>query len=189
MTRGAKTSCARSWEVEAARDGRLSPDAHASMQRHLTTCAACRDERAHLADLGAALRDDPPKLDDVALRKLKQSVLERADGIQSGRVVATRPATRWIVLALPLAAAIGMAYAVHARTPALAPTEQALVIASPIGAAQWQRTATPLAERIALTDGTLALDVHRKPGQKPLTVAVPDGEIEDVGTIFRVTVA
>jgi TolA-binding protein len=39
-----------------------------------------------------------------------------------------------------------------------------------------------------LSEGTLRRDVQRKPGGRRVVVRVPDGEIEDLGTIFHVVV-
>ncbi len=55
-------------------------------------------------------------------------------------------------------------------------------------AAQWRSVVEDAVENIDLSDGTLRLHVKRQPGGRRVVVRVPDGEIEDLGTIFHVVV-
>ncbi|MDB4986076.1 MAG: hypothetical protein JWN04_1254, partial [Myxococcaceae bacterium] len=41
-------TCDRSWQVEAARDGRLDPSARAAMEAHSTGCTVCQAEQRAL---------------------------------------------------------------------------------------------------------------------------------------------
>src|SRR5258706_10480238 len=68
--------CARSWEAEAARDGRLLHKDLESLRRHLMTCAFCKIEQQRLDALGETLRRLPPLPDDVvAARRLRHQLL------------------------------------------------------------------------------------------------------------------
>jgi hypothetical protein len=54
--------------------------------------------------------------------------------------------------------------------------------------AKWQRSLDPHVERVDLSSGTLLFRVARKATDPRLVVRVPDGVIEDLGTIFSVSV-
>jgi len=54
--------------------------------------------------------------------------------------------------------------------------------------ARWTRSSNSGVERIALSEGELRLRIHGKPGGRRVLVSLPDGEIEDDGTIFLVAV-
>ncbi len=57
------------------------------------------------------------------------------------------------------------------------------------GAARWRVDSRDDLERITLTEGTLRLSVTRPANGKQVVVQVPDGTIEDIGTVFHVVVA
>lgn len=91
----AKADCARMWEVEAARDGRLSGSVLDNARAHVERCSTCRAEAARLDALRAALcAVRPAPLDQLALRRLRQRVLERADAELAGRTVESGAAHR-----------------------------------------------------------------------------------------------
>jgi hypothetical protein len=54
--------------------------------------------------------------------------------------------------------------------------------------ARFTRTIQTGVELIDLADGTLSISTRMKPPGQRVIVRVPDGEIEDVGTVFRVSV-
>ena len=178
-------ACPRLWEVEAARDQRLSGEALASHERHRSNCDPCKHEQRAFEALAEAIRADAP-VDEVALRRLRSSVLREAHG---GSV----PAPIWqrrhsLALALVLAA-------VAVATIVLAPRERSpiarartLVVVTPSGSVSWAESSTPKRHEVVLRDGTLDLSVQRARGDSGVVVIVPDGEIEDVGTRFQVAV-
>lgn len=120
-----------------------------------------------------------------ALRRNKERLFETLD--------APAPAPRgrgWLApTAILVAAAAGGLMWMHGR-PTLTATSHtvtALVdVAQPAGPAAWDRRPTAVGERVSLHDGSLTFRT-RGAGPK-LRVVVPDGELEDVGTQFRVTV-
>ena len=81
------TKCHRSWEVEAARDGRLTGEARASFDAHAAVCLSCGGAADGLESLANGLRGlGSAEVDDVSLRRLRGRVLEAVDAEQTGRV-------------------------------------------------------------------------------------------------------
>lgn len=194
-------ACARTWEIEAARDGRLSEPAKASLDAHVVQCAACREEMESLEGLGRALRElEAAGADDVALRRVRQRVLQNADAGLAGRSVPPRKPkrTRVVLPASAFAAALlaGLAWTGWnaTRTVSSAPvatpttTTTTTVDAKGEGETRWSKTTDGETERVDLMDGTLSLRVRKAPNGKRVLVRVPDGEIEDLGTVFHVVV-
>ena len=63
--------CSRLWEVEAARDRRLSGAALGAHAAHLAGCSECRRERDALEVMAGRLRTGEPPADEIALRRLR----------------------------------------------------------------------------------------------------------------------
>jgi hypothetical protein len=201
MTKGLKSlhgeaPCARTWEVEAAKDGRLSDTAKAALDRHIEQCVACRSESEYVEGLGRALREvDVAEIDDVALRRMRQRVLQRSDAEIAGRSIPPRKRgrTRLVMPAIAFASVL-IAFlswigwkrtGVSSSTVVLATTT---VDATGDDGTRWSKTTEGETERVDLTDGTLSLRVRKAPNGKRVIVRVPDGEIEDLGTVFHVVV-
>lgn len=191
-------NCPRLWQVEASRDGRLPREEAVRFRRHAETCATCTQERVALEQLAVRLRGGSPALDDVATRRLKQRVLEGVDALVTERTPAprrsrksalvSRGAPTRIAATLAVAAALGGgAYLARSRAPRQGETPSIVIVPSASGA-QWTRATTPTEERVVLSEGTLHLTIRRTGDQRRVTVVVPDGEIEDIGTSFDVTV-
>lgn len=189
-------ACARTWEIEAARDGRLSDAAKVALDRHVERCAVCRKEMDDLEGLGRALGEvEVPDVDDIALRRLRQRVLRRADAEIAGRSIPpARPRRASFVMA-PVALAVALVAllfwssgrnAVLSPAPAVVATTTVDAIGD--GDARWSKRTEGETERVDLSDGTLRLRVRKAPNGRKVVVRVPDGEIEDLGTIFHVVV-
>ena len=122
-----------------------------------------------------------------ALRRNKEQLFETLDA----PVHPARPRTPYAMGALlTLGAAAAALLWVHER-PGPTKASQAIItaidVAQPAGPAAFDRRPGQTGERVALREGTLAFRTH---GAGPkLRVVVPDGELEDVGTEFQVTVA
>ena len=197
------TTCHRSWEVEAARDGRLTGEARASFDAHAAGCPSCRGAANGLESLANGLRGlSSAELDDVSHRRLRGRVLEAVDAEQTGRVEARAHRARSIarIAALAVAAAVVGVVVFFSRpgSKAVAPAPAAYerlaasaethVEVSAGAGARYTRTVSGDVERFDLVDGTLRLRVVRAAGGRRVLVKVPDGEIEDVGTTFEVLV-
>ncbi len=189
--------CSRSWEIEAARDGRLSGEARDALGRHVARCPECRRRSEYVEGLGQALRALEPEIDEVAVRRLRQEVLAEVDAELAGRSIRPRPPKRRrYVTALALTACLPFvvlplilwrrAPTPVASTPKAVPAT--LIDARDEGGARWSQETEGDTEYVELSEGTLRLKVERKPGGKRVVVRAPDGEIEDLGTVFRVVV-
>jgi hypothetical protein len=211
------TTCPRAWEVEAARDGRLVGSAREALDAHVRHCAPCAREVAALETLAHGLHalGDAPG-DEVAIRRLRNRVLEAVDAEQTGRArLGNRGGRPARLGALALAAMVmgcvayaslraprprtelaqGPAPAVVVAASSLATSavpverEETRVEVSAAAGARCTRSTEAAVDRFELLEGTLRLRVQRSPGGRRVVVAVPDGEVEDVGTAFEVVVA
>lgn len=175
--------CERSWEVEAALDGRLDPASRAAFEQHLARCRACQVEHEALRKLVHELRKIASDVDEVALRRLRQQTMDRAHRALTVQTWRPRRALAAGVAALVVALGL-IAFLRRDHVP----TRQAVVSVVPQGAASWQRTVERDVERVELTSGVLQFRVARALHAPRLVVVVPEGEIEDIGTTFSVAV-
>jgi hypothetical protein len=177
-------SCRRLWEVEAARDGRLSGAALASFLEHASRCTDCSREHQALEELAAALARSSTSTDEVAHRRAREELLERAAAGSYGM----GSTSRWWRLLVAAAAALVLlsAIALGLHRSHDAATYVAEVAPSP--GARWSRQILKGAEQLTLSDGALTLTVRRAADAHHVSLRVPDGVIEDIGTVFRVTV-
>lgn len=183
-------ACRRSWEAEAARDCRLAEGERASFEAHAQRCAVCSRERRRLAALAEALRASTPASDEVTLRRLRQSLLQRADAaLRMQRGWGGRTWRSWQVAAA-MAAAVALGAAVmwvrNGSRPVQAPP--LVQITGQSAGALWTRTSSDHSESIHLGEGVFRLVVQRKPDDARVIVYVPEGRIEDIGTVFEVSV-
>lgn len=190
------TPCQRSWEVEAARDGRLTGSAHERLEAHLVTCTSCAREAHALEELARDLRD-VAATDDVAIRRLRNGVLEAFDAERTGRP-SSRAArgggrvTRFAMAVAVVVMVVGIALfapwrAAPAKRP-LVPAEETTVEVTPTDGARFSRALKDDVDRFELGEGTLRLRVRHATQGHHVVVKMPDGEIEDIGTVFDVAV-
>lgn len=183
-------SCTRIWEVEAARDGRLDDRALESSRRHRGHCTECRQEHARLSSLGALLNDaERPAMDELGAKRLRARVLADAEkGLRNEQPEATgraHPFRTSLAVAAVLLATVGGYAAIHR---AGAPKPTAIRVENE-GRANFERRTEGDIERVTLLDGTARFSVSQEgAGPHKLVVKVPDGEVEDIGTTFHVTV-
>jgi hypothetical protein len=213
------TRCQRSWEVEAARDGRLTGTALESFEAHMRACVSCTNEAGTFEGLAKGLRALGTKeVDDVALRRLRNDILEAVDAEQTGRgrVGSRRGHSVSRLVAFAVAAVVlglvafaswrGLAggrgerreretkEAREAKDASEAPhVAEAVALQTTVDVtagegARYTRAIVGDAEIVELADGTLRLHVQRPAGGRRVVVKVPDGEIEDLGTVFEVVV-
>lgn len=98
------TACPRAWEVEAARDGRLTGRARQTHDAHIQTCASCASDAQAVEALAQGLRGlGGGDVDEVSLRRLRNRVLAAVDAEQTGRV---RPGARSARSRAPIAAVV-----------------------------------------------------------------------------------
>jgi anti-sigma factor ChrR (cupin superfamily) len=191
--------CPHRWQVEAAHDGRLDAPALARHHEHVARCVACSHERQSLIALGQRLREQPEAIDELSLRRLRQVILERASA-QMAEVQLTSSwhwrwsslwSRRWHVgaLAAGLVACSIAWLLVGARTGTIHEDDAAWVaVRGREHGSHWTRHRVGDLERIALGEGYFRVTVRRKSDDPRVIVDVPDGEIEDIGTVFEVDV-
>ena len=141
-------------------------------------------------DIGSKLRGEISSERELGLRAaLRRNKEQLFESLEAPKAPARR---RGGLVLSPLfaVAAVGAAIWIHGR-PVLTAAPHAVSasagVEQPAGSATWNRQADPLFERVALHEGTLALRTRQ--GGPKLRVVVPDGELEDIGTAFRVTVS
>jgi hypothetical protein len=187
MTTG---SCARLFEVEAMRDGRLGGAELASFGRHLTGCPACLHEVQALEALVEPLRQDAADLgvddDELRIQRERTRLLAAFDrGLLTGgprRSSGRRllwPATAAMMVACLLVAWRWRQTGPPGSTPSVAVRAQ--------GAAVWSKRHAGPRQEITLRRGSLWIRVQGAGGPGGLVVKLPDGELVDRGTTFTVS--
>jgi hypothetical protein len=178
--------CPRLFEVEAARDGRLTGLELANFERHMTGCPACLREAKALEGLANALRAIPgdTRGDDMLRARRERTRLlasfDHALVASEPRSGALRPLLGSLTVAL-LVTCILVLWRVRPGAPAHA---GAIVHAN--SATVWSERTDANRERIFLDRGALWIHVDHSAGQERLLVVLPDGELEDTGTTFTV---
>jgi hypothetical protein len=147
-------TCKRLWEVEAARDGRLSGKALTAFEEHAAACGECGAERRALDALQRKLAEDVAPVDEISLRRQRERLLAQADSaLREQPSGGRRAAVAGLAVACGVAAFIGWS----AQRPKPEPARSspiASIVASP--GARWERHRTQGLEQVALTDGILS---------------------------------
>jgi TolA-binding protein len=178
-------ACPRAPEAEAMRDQRLSASQLASFERHLGACAACAHEVRALEALAGPLRDAGGDSDELHARRERIRLLSAFDQMQSAPLRRSRArAPRWQLMAAGLAVAVIGTALWHTQRP---PAPNVVVRAD--SDAVWSQRHTGAQQQVTLRHGGLFVRVeHRSAQERPLLVVLPDGELEDIGTVFSVHV-
>jgi hypothetical protein len=185
MTRG---SCPRLFEAEALRDGRLAGAERLSFDRHVSACRVCAREVEALAALAQSVRArETADFDELHRRRERTRLLVAFERglVTPERGLSARRSARWAGAFAAVALVCG-ALVLSRLTPAsrLLRAHRALVHGS--RDAVWSRRDGSERETIALERGTLSIQVDHGSGGRGLLVALPDGELEDIGTTFSV---
>lgn len=182
-----RRACSRLWQVEALRDGALTGRGERDARTHLEVCEDCRAEAASLNSLAARLRECPSRADDLGLRRLRQSTLLSAHGELRARV---RGRPRQLRTAAAISFLLGLLAFISIwrwKVQSNGGGSRHRIEIEASNAAVWTRSSIAGIEYVDLADGMLSISVKQASGAR-LIVRVPDGEIEDVGTRFRVWV-
>lgn len=185
-------SCPRLWEVEAERDGRLDGSDLASALRHRALCKACSNEARALSKIAAQLAALPsPPSDALAVRRARQRLLR---DFNAGLLRDPAPGrSRRALTVLGIAAAIAALFGVRRwldQPPSAAPAVAELPSLLKIAAAPDARFLERLSatdDRVELAQGFASFSVGPHAGKRVL-ITLPDGELEDLGTVFDVEV-
>ena len=186
-----RPDCARLFEVEAMRDGRLTGSERTSFVRHMSGCRACAREAEALDRLVQAVRGrcvDGEPADELGAARQRTRLLAAFDRalLTSGR----RRPRRWLLgLAGAVAVAGGVLLAPRSR-PILPVAQVALAVIQPAAGTIWSQRTDGDVERITLERGALTVHVdHASARRGRVLVVLPDGELEDIGTTFTVSAA
>lgn len=192
-TPGAARTCGRLFQVEALRDGRLEGAERKSFERHLAGCAVCAHEADEMEKLAAAARagaTDARSADQLRILRERTRLLATFDralvssGLPGLTAIRSR---RWRAPAL--VAALAAALIVYWRgRPAVDPASLARASIRAGTNTIWTGRQANGREEITLRHGVLRIHVDHAAGALPVLVRLPDGELEDVGTTFMVTV-
>lgn len=190
-------SCRETRAVEALHDGRLPPEHAEALRLHLVTCAVCSSEAGRLELLSStltALPDPESSKERVAAGRRRLLDSARRLGEKPSPSVGRMAGFALAACAAVTVASFGLERAkvrphepVAVRAVAAAANELVLTV-KPAAGTTWSRASSDLAETLALTDGELAVRVSRHAATRRLLVTLPDGELEDVGTVFSVEV-
>ena len=187
--------CRRCFEVEAARDGRLTGAALASIEQHVSNCGVCAAHARALRDVSTALAALPvDDRDALSVRRQRQRILALFNETQlapANRRSKGRPMAV-AVLATSTLAALAALFVTrwHGAAPSTPRVDQGadVVVVVP-EAARWSRAEEGPTTRLKLDDGELDIHVKHHGEAHGLLVKLPDGELEDIGTTFRVRVS
>jgi hypothetical protein len=177
-------ACSRLFEAEAMRDGRLGGAELAAYTRHASGCPACARELRSLEALGGKLRALPAReADDLGVLRERTRLMAAFDAtLVTGR-------RRWRAGFVAAAAVVLFAIAAAGLWRPRSVTSPAAAIAVRAGnGTTWSRRIVGQQEIVSLGGGTLSIRVDHAAGARRLLVQLPDGELEDIGTVFTVSV-
>ena len=181
------TRCPRVFEVEAARDGRLTGVERASFERHMTGCPSCRREAKALEGLADALRvGSREDGDELHVRRERTRLLAAFDH----SLVAGEPRSsmrRRLLLPAAVVALVASVLVFERVRSAAPPAPAPGAIVHADGTAVWSQQRDGNRERLVLDHGALWIHVEHVTGEEHLVVVLPDGELEDTGTTFTVS--
>ncbi|HLK39027.1 MAG TPA: FecR domain-containing protein [Polyangiaceae bacterium] len=171
------------------RDGRLRGAERASFERHAKLCPACAREVQELDALAETLRAAPlEQADELRARRERTRLLAALDRellAPKGDGERVRRRLLWPIAAMTLAASALLVWRISGRSPAHAETSPAVVHADP--ATAWSERVDGDREVVMLDHGALSIRVDHATNSRRLVVVLPDGQLEDTGTTFRVS--
>jgi TolA-binding protein len=199
-------TCRQSWKVEAVRDGQLAAPDSQVIASHLQVCMHCTAEGERLTRIGDAVRAIPVREPSaLVVRIQRRKLLEEATAQVSPAAVRSpsvrrlgAPPLRYALAAAAVFALVfaGLRFRSKSSPGPLAtsaPTGDVTMVSSDVEVratpeSRWSQTSEPAQQLIALEQGVLWTKITHKRPHPPVVFRVPDGQIEDVGTTFTVTV-
>jgi hypothetical protein len=193
--------CERRWEIDALRDHVLDGRAKESAELHVRECASCLRHSENIDALARELKASGAAINPFVQRRLRGAILERV--AEERRSEANTPEqarrARMMQFGTVCLAAIAVLVGVRflrgdgdvvalQRAPSLVHAPLVRAAISDDGRTRWSRGRVGTTDRVELHEGRLDLHVAEGPHAR-FIVAVPDGEIEDIGTQFSVTVS
>ena len=187
-------ACPRRFEAEAMRDGRLVGAEVTSFERHLTVCPVCAQEVQKLQELGDALctlATNDEDADELRVRRERTRLLAAFDATLVPSEGTHRRRTWVFGLSAVSLLAAGLLVNARARNEKSAmpihPVDTDAVIVHADSTTLWSKHIDGAVEKIVLERGALSIRVDHTRHKGRLLVALPDGELEDMGTTFTVS--
>ena len=175
--------CPRQWEVEAIRDRRVVGAARQSFEAHLARCCVCRKHADALEACVQKLKELPGMWpDEFTARRQRLQLLEQfnASLLASPRRSLHAPV---LILIGVFAAIVALACLRQHSVPG------GLVEMRAASPGTWEEIRQGDSDRVELRDGHFDLVIHRPSTRHRVVLAVPDGEIEDLGTALEVWIS
>jgi hypothetical protein len=157
--------------------------------RHRETCAECAQEQRELAALGRDLSCLPHEnRDQVSAQRSRQRLMAALN--ESLLEPPRRSVTLSVAgaLALALASAGWFVFAHRSRAASSVVASAEIVEVHAQAGARWTKHQVSSRIFVDLEDGAAAFEIHPHPGRS-VVIRLPDGEVEDLGTVFDVRVA
>ena len=179
----ARQHCARQWEAEAIRDGRVSGPERQSFEAHSSRCRTCREYADELEACAQRLKELPSGLPDAfTLRRQRLELLEQYNELL---VVPARRSLRAPAL-VSLGIIVTIVALVFSRQRSVSNRWIEMRVAAP---GTWNEIRQGNSERVLLHDGHFELAIHRPSAASRVLLVLPDGEIEDLGTALEVWIS
>ena len=173
-----ESNCSQSWLVAAVRDGRVTGAERASFERHVAGCDSCRERSRSMHASLEKLQQLPAGLPDAfTLRRERRALLQAFD---SSLLASSGLASRWR-LGLWFAVASGVLLAAALLLHSSAQRASWVEVAAGPNAS-WSEKRTGNRDDLSLRNGRFHLGIRRPSAASRVTIALPDGEIEDLGT-------
>lgn len=186
------TKCSRIWIVEAVRDGRVKGKEREAFERHLPNCPDCLEESRLLDELAQGLRGlAVSQPDALSVRRQRQRLMAESDASRMRHVRSSWP--RRFTYAMAMAAGVGLIFGLwrwsrHDVRTTDAAMAEAIIDVRPDHGARWRHTRSGETSGVELEEGAISLRIQRRGSEGRVVITVPDGEIEDFGTVLRVRV-
>ena len=183
--------CQRRWQTEAMRDGRLQGKDRDSAVRHRATCAECRQEDRELAELGHAISCLPELARDsmTAQRSRQQLIAVLNRSLFEPPASESLPRSAF-ALALATAAVVAGVFAIGRKFTRNSTAEHLGSVVEIRGEkdARWSERTSRELDQVDLSEGAATFTVHPH-GLRRVVIQLPDGEVEDIGTVFEIRVS
>jgi ferric-dicitrate binding protein FerR (iron transport regulator) len=183
--------CQRKWQVEAVRDGRLRGKDRDSALRHRATCAECNQEDRKLVALGHDMSRLPELArDPMTARRSRQGLIAALNRSVLEPSVSKSFVRAAFALALAVAAVVVGGFAIERALTQSGATEDpgSVVEVRAEAGARWSERTSRELDRVDLSQGAAAFTVHPHKLRR-VVIQLPDGEVEDIGTVFEIRVS
>jgi ferric-dicitrate binding protein FerR (iron transport regulator) len=174
--------CACTCLIEPWRDGLIDSAKRTLLEQHLRRgCEPCQAQIRYLDWVVEELRARAPIVDELSLQRRRMPALVQAAQQRQRGLALGQQRLGAVKGALAVALALGIGLVLLDRSPRVR-------VARISGGGEVRRFTEGDRSVVQLSDGRYELQVSRGFLDRSLVVRLPDGEIEDLGTAFGVTV-